>query len=839
MVRSRSITSILVIVFCFGIARAAEVEDISFGWKFAPDPNNVGHEEAWHQPGFDDTHWATMAAGDWEDQGFTHVDGAAWYRRTFRLPAEMEGKRIWLNIAAINDWGEVYCNGQLLGRFGSDEVSFVHTPVTVELTPTLHGTGEQLLVIRVVDAGNRGGIQVPCTLTSDPTQLAVNDLLLLMPGYSGRPTVVGMQLPTGVLTGKAPQVALTLSLNDQPVELPSLHVQGDHQGRAMVVAQADLPLNPGDVLTARAEFLDDPEKSMVGIPLEKRYECPEPQRWSGEYARLRILNNFVTELRSLPVLRTSAVHVPFLVPRDGWVFIGIRRASNPYGELDNSGKAIIWRKNPDSGDMEAMHYLSKGRHVLALKNILRAGLTIRAVPEIAFCYWPTKAVVAALPPRDRAFAEKYIFPHANVLLTHDDMTEEEFAAWIAEGRRWVSNTSLPGLQTRTPPSADDVYAAWEKNACLKRPGYSGIIVDEFLSASPEHYRAWTEATQRIINHPKFKGQTFYAWVVDTFNHPPGLEYMRQLYDWNGKFAWERYLHEQPDETVAWLKIYRDLSRLRDWEKLMPNLRERLLVCLGSFSTPSCSLNINPAVDFLPYMDMQFHFLATDPMFFGTYGIFQWAAHYADDDALRFAQKLYRHYCIEGKTSRFTDRPYALTYISNPDFSDGLAGWTTEPAEPESIVWGTRAGLGKIQGRWAGIGVGDACAVLIRSASGLNKISQTLNGLRPGELYSVKYIVADLDDLSLAEDAGVYATLNSVTVLNDKSFRFVIPSSYALNFEGFNRENRAYTTYCQVVFRAESATAELSFSDWKEGVPAGPVGKRLALNFVEVMPYYGE
>src|SRR5690606_4295974 len=128
----------------------------------------------------------------------------------------------------------------------------------------------------------------------------------------------------------------------------------------------------------------------------------------------------------------------------------------------------------------------------------------------------------------------------------------------------------------------------------------------------------------------------------------------------------------------------------------------------------CSLNINPGANFLSYMDTQFHVLATDPLFFGSRGLFQWAAHYTDDDALRFAQNLYRHYCIEGHRTPLGDYPYALTHIENRDFENGLDGWSVDAAAPDSVAAGERRGLGMIQGRWASVGVGDTCAIAVRS-----------------------------------------------------------------------------------------------------------------------------
>ena len=73
-----------------------------------------------------------------------------WYRRTFTLPASMQGKHILLNFGAV-DWETVvYVNGQQVGRHtgGYDPFSF---DITSALTPS----GEQELAVYIYD--NTGG----------------------------------------------------------------------------------------------------------------------------------------------------------------------------------------------------------------------------------------------------------------------------------------------------------------------------------------------------------------------------------------------------------------------------------------------------------------------------------------------------------------------------------------------------------------------------------------------------------------------------------------------------------------------------------------------------------
>jgi hypothetical protein len=464
-------------------------------------------------------------------------------------------------------------------------------------------------------------------------------------------------------------------------------------------------------------------------------------------------------------------------------------------------------------------------------------MDIRAVPEMAFCYWPSRAVLTTLPKRDSAFGEKHVFPNMNVLIGGSNVTEKAFDAWRAEGRRWLTSGHAVGLQDATAPTTEKVYLSWAANTAVTRPGYSGMIVDEFLGKSAAHYAAWTEALERLHATPGFAGKTFYAWTLDIYAHPPGLAFLRKLYDLGGCFAWMRYCHEEPTEELALLQIYEKLESLRDWSAVMPGVKERITVCLGSFTTPVVSLNNNPGINYIPYMDAQFRVLATDPDFFGLLGVFQWAARYADDDVLRYAQALYRHYCIEGQRTPYRDYPYKLTHIANPDFDKGLDGWRAEAARPCGVAAGTYKDLGMLQGRWKPYGAGDRCAILVRTDSAPNRISQTVKNLEPGLVYTVKYIAADLDRLDSEKETGLWAELKGAELIPTGSYRSIIPSPYRLKLGESEREVLAYTTYCQIMFRAESTTAELTFSDWKDGKPAGPAGGRSAFNFVEIQPFY--
>jgi hypothetical protein len=84
-------------------------------WKF-----QTGDNKEWKQSNFNDKDWTTlMVPGYWESQGYKDYDGYAWYRKTFRVPQNLIGKKLVLMMGKIDDLDEVYLNGQLVGSTGT------------------------------------------------------------------------------------------------------------------------------------------------------------------------------------------------------------------------------------------------------------------------------------------------------------------------------------------------------------------------------------------------------------------------------------------------------------------------------------------------------------------------------------------------------------------------------------------------------------------------------------------------------------------------------------------------------------------------------------------------
>lgn len=67
----------------------------------------------------------------------SRIDTAGWYQRTFIIPDEWKGKRIWLNFTNLHgDYGRVYLNGRLIDSFLQDFklFSYISNPQRMKVT---------------------------------------------------------------------------------------------------------------------------------------------------------------------------------------------------------------------------------------------------------------------------------------------------------------------------------------------------------------------------------------------------------------------------------------------------------------------------------------------------------------------------------------------------------------------------------------------------------------------------------------------------------------------------------------------------------------------------------
>lgn len=97
----------------------AMLQSLEGPWRF-----HTGDDLAWMAPGLNERGWSAVnVPAFWETQGQKGYDGFGWYRKTFTLNAGLETERLILFLGKIDDFDEVYLNGQRVGRTGSFQES--------------------------------------------------------------------------------------------------------------------------------------------------------------------------------------------------------------------------------------------------------------------------------------------------------------------------------------------------------------------------------------------------------------------------------------------------------------------------------------------------------------------------------------------------------------------------------------------------------------------------------------------------------------------------------------------------------------------------------------------
>ena len=849
-----SLFSMLSIVF-FSPSGACEDAsiDLTDAWRFRPDPEDRGVAEKWFSESFVDDDWAVLRAGlRWEDQGFPDVDGFAWYRRCVRIPVEWKDKKVWLYFGGVNDAYTLYVNGDRVNSFGDPDTRSVHEiPTLSELSRYLVPGEENLVAVQVYDWGASGGLwRTPCLLTIDAGQLAMVPEVTSYYPFDRQELVVSVDF-TGVgndCRDGVTRVELFRAEKGIPFAAQELPTPQDAKELSVVFPlDTALMAEPFSVCTS---VLDADGNLVLGFPVLTLTEPLVKPSWPGKYSSLKILNNFVTELLNVEVSPADGNVFTFLNPREGWVFISLSTASEqtehgfPRILLNSRSESLLTRTNPDTLAFEAMQFLPEGPHEVRIELPesckSKCVLTVRAVPELLYCYYPSTPNLPEQGVYDWQYMEKHVLPHVNVLISASMPPTEEFEHWRREGRRWIGNSSLPGLSSQSPPTPEEVCALWAENQAVTSAGFSGLIVDEFVLAGDAHYRAWTDAIRRLHAAPDFGNKTFYAFCGDLFRNPSldVLDFGRALIDLGGRFALERYLPEQPTVEESERFLYKYLhDACVGSERVLPGWRNRLVMCLGYLSAPPEFLNRDPGVNHRVFMEMQFRMLALDPAFWGLYGVMEYSASYADEEDLRWAHRLMRHYCIEGRQTWLSSDSYMLRHIQNPDFVDGLENWAVEEASPGSIFVGRMEGLSWLEGRYPRTSVGDQYVAMRRSNERPNCIRQIVKDLDPGRLYAVKLLFMDPNDLGRKQRLALRIDLSDVEWVDKYSLHAVYPSNYAHAYGLYNRDNPAWFNYYKLVFRPEKKSSEMVISDWLSPEnPGGHEGQTVGFNFVEIQPF---
>jgi hypothetical protein len=585
----------------------------------------------------------------------------------------------------------------------------------------------------------------------------------------------------------------------------------------------------------------------------------------------RKLNNLSTLLLDV-VPPAGTESIPFVRASGGWIFISL--ATRGEGSfrlaLDKAlpGEIAI-QAAPGSGPIcEAMHYVTPGRHTIAIApagTLAIERVTIKAIPELIHCGLGFNPEIKSYGQYDMDFLKQDILPNVTTLIVPNNikLADAVIEGWHRQGKRFVAEVGI-NSEARTAEEHAAFWTGFFENA----PFLDGIIINEFIVNRPvaewvpvmtpdrlarmDQERAaceqYSEALKKIRADARFADKSIYAYVGGsgkTLNQEIiGTNLVRTIIDTGCFVAPERYLHEMSSEKGSREALQAFLDGLADWEAKEPGVKKHMVITFGLFSMPPGGINKQPNVDYHVWMDQQMNLVANDPSLADIAGLNWWTSLLADEETVRFVGKLYRHYALEGKTNRLTTDPLFLTHIRNADFELGTNGWRLHPAETGAIAAKSFPRYGRIEGRYMGLGrppdpehIGDTFLWVKQSQRQSNTFSQTIRDLQPGRLYSLKMFVCDYDDLispkpkKIEESkATAVITIDGADIDATRSFSEV----YASNPEP---KIPICITYYWNVFRAKTGTATLTVSDWESANQPPPSSREQAFNFIEIQPYH--
>ncbi|MBM3891592.1 MAG: hypothetical protein FJ388_20965, partial [Verrucomicrobia bacterium] len=457
--------------------------------------------------------------------------------------------------------------------------------------------------------------------------------------------------------------------------------------RSQQLLTLDVRALPWGAYDLKAGFHDRSGREVVSV---KRLATVLPD---GKQ-QVRVLNNLVSELmdaRARGLLQSRRIE--FMNPRDGWVW------------FYTAGNCALALGDDRLQAGEAMRLLPAGRHVLQVSGA-PSDLIVRAIPALVYNVYPSSTQIAPFGANTWERLRKHTLPNANMIESHlVDVPEHK--EWTAQGKLWLANVQAPGLIDTKEWTEEKLLELWTKpgtsTAHAERPGLelakvSGMQVDEYYpgAKSTRFMAPLARSLARLAELPEAAGKFWIPFTAGKYGATPDNLLMRTVLGAGWPFSEEVYAGEMPTEAE-------NLSRLRtqfrsvaeSYESAHPGSLRRMIFTPMYAYLPYCTANRYPQSDFRVHLDMQMQLLASDPVFFGLWGVQPYRSNYVDEEILNCMGRLLRHYCIEGKTARMLSDPYELRHVTDPDFENGTAHWQIAAAEDGAVGAGQFAGYGTL------------------------------------------------------------------------------------------------------------------------------------------------
>ena len=562
-----------------------------------------------------------------------------------------------------------------------------------------------------------------------------------------------------------------------------------------------------------------------------RYDIAVRRRVQISHPAERRLNNMVKRLRTA---EAADGDVPFSAERDGWVFVSFEKSGRGLEvRLDDSPVALVPLRG--GGRFETMFRASRGDHRLRLKGAPGGRIVINSIPGL-YCYsmpGNLSCLSGYAPYRGEFFTNRIYAAFNQFGYGYGaGFSKAEWDDFAARGKERVGH----GL-------------VWRKGC----EGYNGQYEPAELLA--RRLRKWTlpSFTYDEVYISSFKPKWIFAdamrllqdadsapCVWSSGTHFPYTALDAEYYSaclnaahGRGRFFFEIYPYfvtKDLQDAEKYMAGILDETGARA-QRLVPDGLNSSYFVMGMYSgigkfcyDKSCD------ADSKWYYGRYVEKIATEPRFDGLCGFGIYSYCNAEEEDVRWACALVRHYLMEGGTGSLAARHgFALDpgTVRNGNFAKGLEEWTVEGDVRADKVPGYAAA---VQRRRGASGDADKVAVFRRTAGGRSRLRQTMDGLEPGRVYALRYAVSPMKEIVKGAKAGEvrrYGLTAAVEGAEDVTAQMPVA-----RYGGAER-NVPKLNARTVVFKALGRSAVLDFA-LDEG---GDAEEELVLSAVRVRPYF--
>jgi beta-glucuronidase len=256
---------------------------LSGEWRFSIDQDELGEQQGWAKPSYDDSAWATVTVPHTWNVMPDHSDyeGLAWYRRAFTIPAESKDAHLRLRFEAVFYLARVWLNGQYLGTHEGG-----YTPFEFDVS-TVAKPGEENVIAVEVDnlrAPNRIPANLGPSWSFDWWNYGglIRDVSLEITNrvYIARQQIVSTPHITAMDEADSAAVAATLTVNNTSGQTFNGMIQAnlldDVDGQPVLEAPVSTPVSvpPGETADARIA-------ATLTSPKLWHFDHPDLYRWSA------------------------------------------------------------------------------------------------------------------------------------------------------------------------------------------------------------------------------------------------------------------------------------------------------------------------------------------------------------------------------------------------------------------------------------------------------------------------------------------------------------------------------------------------------------------------------